>query len=268
MAKGRALITEQSPFFQPFDAGSFAVCEEMPDRFAGALLGLLLTPVAMSEDFFLKCSSLKRSSVQVPDVVSTCFHHMRRYLQETSQFSVQVDLPADVLNSLPVLLRYCDDGLSRWKKLSEFSVSAIAPCLVLGDALMLFHATDPRSLPFARLQLCQSQMLDAEMFWQSAVSQALAQSARYDLSAVQARQYVGLWCAIAAQFFTMQASYRPSFVEPSNHFDTSTYPQLTADERAAHQPFIGGVACAFFHAGSYGLAGDKIAALGRSPTIK
>ncbi|MEO1622007.1 MAG: hypothetical protein AAFU53_13380, partial [Cyanobacteria bacterium J06632_3] len=135
----------------------------------------------------------------LPAAIAACFHHIHGYLASPYQFSPHLNTPNDLLNSLPMLLRYCDDGLKRWQKLDTFSSRVSMSCLVLGDALMLFYPSlpEPQQSLFSPFQACQSQLLDVGTLWQSVLSQADAQAVRYGLSSEQAHYYLGLWNAIS-----------------------------------------------------------------------
>ncbi|MEL6470680.1 MAG: hypothetical protein AAFQ74_13205 [Cyanobacteria bacterium J06623_4] len=206
--------------------------------FQGAVFGLQLAPIALQ----FGGSAAKGSTVASPESLSLltrCFESLSAFLQAPNQFAPELAGPEAVLNSVPILLRYCDHPAQRWQRLSAFSPAVSALCWVLGDALAL----TVQSPSLFSCSLAGEPMLT----WIDDYAREYA-SRQAALGEDHAKRCQLLWSAIAHQVLTvgeptMSATPDASFAR----FFASIGGATDADRQVA-----GGIASALLHAGDYG----------------
>ncbi|MEL6159845.1 MAG: hypothetical protein AAFQ40_02185 [Cyanobacteria bacterium J06623_5] len=224
--------------------------------FRGALFGLYLAPVAMrlTQPGAAAHSSTASSSIEIPPdsliALSYCFERLRTFLQIPELFDPELTGPESALNSVPILLRYCDDPSQRWQMLSAWAPTVSAPCLVLGDVLALtvqWHWYPSRSLTGEQI-LTQLTDYACDHAPQQAKTQTLCNGLDEDYGS----RYLRLWSAIATRVSTVLGTAMSATPDTSFGRFSASLDWLERSATDADRQVIGGITSAFLHRCDYG----------------
>ncbi|MEL6899644.1 MAG: hypothetical protein AAFP07_01730 [Cyanobacteria bacterium J06606_4] len=211
------------------------------DFFQGAVLGLQLAPLALQ--FGGLPAATKATTVTSPESLSLLTHCLERlsaFLQAPNQFDPELTGPGAVLNSVPILLRYCDSPAQRWQRLSTFSPAVSAPCWVLGDALAL---TIQSPSPFSCSLTGEHMLAWIDDYAREDTSRQAALGEDY------AKRCQALWLAIAHQLPTKR---EPTMSATPDASFEGFFASMAEGATEIDRQVAGGIASALLYASDYG----------------